>query len=66
MKLLVNGHERESPDGATVRQLLIDANLAGKPCAVEVNNALVPRSNHEVHVLQDGDRVELVTLVGGG
>ena len=38
----------------------------GVPCAVEVNRTLVPRSRHESHQLQDGDRVEVVTLVGGG
>ena len=34
--------------------------------AVEVNLELVPRRRHAEHVLRDGDRVEVVTLVGGG
>ena len=32
----------------------------------EVNLELVPKAQHEQHVLADGDRVEIVTLVGGG
>jgi thiamine biosynthesis protein ThiS len=31
-----------------------------------VNLALVPRSRHAERRLDDGDRVEIVTLVGGG
>jgi sulfur carrier protein len=34
--------------------------------AVEVNLALVPRGQHAQYVLKDGDRLEVVTLVGGG
>lgn len=66
MNLIVNGRPLALPDGATVRQLLIESKLAGKPCAVEVNRALVPRRAHEEHVLHEGDAVEVVTLVGGG
>jgi sulfur carrier protein len=38
----------------------------GVPCAVEVNRSLVPHRRHAEHALRDGDRVEVVTLVGGG
>jgi len=34
--------------------------------AVEVNLEVVPRAEHGEAVLRDGDRVEVVTLVGGG
>jgi thiamine biosynthesis protein ThiS len=34
--------------------------------AVEVNRELVPRRNFEATQLQEGDHVEIVTLVGGG
>jgi sulfur carrier protein len=40
--------------------------LGGKPVAVEVNLELVPRQNHAQHLLAEGDRLEIVTLVGGG
>jgi len=38
----------------------------GKPVAVEVNLELVPRQRHAEHRLAEGDRLEIVTLVGGG
>ena len=66
MKLTVNGNPRELADGATVVALLEELDLAGKFVAVEVNKELVPKAQHEGHILADGDRVEIVTLVGGG
>jgi sulfur carrier protein len=34
--------------------------------AVEVNHEIVPRHLHEQQRLQEGDRLEVVSLVGGG
>ena len=34
--------------------------------AVEVNLDVIPRAEHRDKILSDGDRVEVVTLVGGG
>ena len=66
MKLNVNGNEREVADGATVVDLLDLLELTGKFVAVEVNLEIVPKAQHAECVLADGDRVEIVTLVGGG
>lgn len=66
MKLIVNGQERSTADGATVAALLAELGLAGKPVAVEVNLELVPVARHAEHRLADGDQLEIVTLVGGG
>lgn len=66
MKLTINGQTREVADGTTVAALLDELRLAGKPVAVEVNLELVPRQRHADHRLADGDRLEIVTLVGGG
>ena len=43
-----------------------DADPAARGVAVEVNCQIVPRARHAEHVLADGDRLEIVTLVGGG
>jgi sulfur carrier protein len=66
MQLTVNGLCRHLPDGATVAELLTELRLADKPVAVEVNLELVPRQRHAQHRLAEGDRVEIVTLAGGG
>jgi thiamine biosynthesis protein ThiS len=49
-----------------VAQLLEQLGLAKQYVAVEVNLRLVPRPQHAQHALQTGDRVEIVTLTGGG
>lgn len=66
MDIVVNGKAERTADGLTVRALLERHDLAKAPCAVEVNERLVPRREHETHRLRGGDVVEIVTLVGGG
>jgi len=62
----VIGSPKELPQGCTVRDLLREVGREGVPCAVEVNRNLVPHRRHAEHALSEGDRVEVVTLVGGG
>ena len=66
MEILVNGQSRTIAARTTVAALLAELELAGRPVAVEVNLDLVPRAQHAEHILAAGDRLELVTLVGGG
>lgn len=66
MELTINGRTESHPDGISVETLLERMQLAGKPCAVEVNKSIVPKRQHAEHKLGDGDTVEIVTLVGGG
>jgi sulfur carrier protein len=66
VQLSVNGQSRQIAEGATVAQLLDQLELTGRYVAVEVNRQLVPRQEHARHRLADGDRLEIVTLVGGG
>jgi sulfur carrier protein len=66
MRIVINGKPEELPAPTTVAQLLRDHGLGGAACAVEINLKIVPKKQHESHVLQDGDAVEIVTLVGGG
>ena len=67
IRIVVNGREEECPAGTTVAGLVARLEPArARACAVEVNRALVPRARHAERRLEDGDRVEIVTLVGGG
>lgn len=66
VRLTVNGEPREAPAGLTVDALLAELDVRRERCAVEVNRAVVPRSQHADHVLADGDVVEIVSFVGGG
>ncbi len=66
MRIVVNGKPEERPDGLTVADLLSLKKLGEMACAVEVNRTLVPKAHHGEHHLQEGDLIEIVTLVGGG
>ena len=66
MTIVCNGEPREIAAGMTVAALIDLLGLNPRQVAVEVNLDVVPRIRHATHVLQAGDRVELVTLVGGG
>ncbi len=66
VKIVVNDVEREVTEGITVAQLLTELEMTGRHLAVEVNLELVPRARHADHVLHAGDRLEIVTFVGGG
>jgi len=62
----VNGAARALPRGTSVADLVRALGLEPERVAVERNQCLVPRAEHERTALADGDRVEVVTLVGGG
>ena len=66
MEITVNDQPHDVPDGTTIARLLVLMKLEPTRVAVEVNFDLVPRDRHATHVLTEGDRLEVVTLVGGG
>lgn len=66
MKITINNEPKEYPDGITVSELLSQLDLAGKFVAVERNLDIVPFKTFAQTVLQNGDSLEIVTLVGGG
>ncbi len=66
MTITLNGETREVPHGTTVADLLGALELPLRHVAVEVNLELVPRGRHAEHALRENDRLEIVTLVGGG
>ena len=66
MQISINGQPRSAPAGFTIAALLSELELHGKRLAVEVNEDVIPRSEHPAHVLCEGDRVEIVHAIGGG
>jgi thiamine biosynthesis protein ThiS len=66
MQILLNGKAHEVPGETTVADLMESLGLRTEIVAVEVNEGLVARARRAEHCLAEGDRVEIVTLVGGG
>lgn len=66
MQITLNGSAHQCADPITVSQLLEQAGYADRRVAVEVNQEIVPRSQHDSHALAAGDQVEIVQAIGGG
>ncbi len=66
MDIVVNGETRTVREGATVLSLLAELSLPESRVAVERNREIVRKAEFGGTALRDGDRVEIVTFVGGG
>jgi thiamine biosynthesis protein ThiS len=64
--VVVNGEDLNVPVGTTVSALLQKLDLPAQRVAVEHNRRVVPRGEHGAVTLNHGDRLEIVTFVGGG
>ena len=66
ISLIVNGKPRDLEASATIPALLEVIGVDRRLVAVALNGEVVPRDRHEATLLHDGDRVEVVRMVGGG
>jgi sulfur carrier protein len=61
----INGAELDLA-GKTVSEYLAASGYDPKRIAVERNGDIVFKSQYDATVLEDGDRLEIVSFVGGG
>ncbi len=66
MNILVNGEETCIDDQLDLAALIRGMSLEGSRYAAEVNEELIPRSEHASYKLHEGDAVEIVQAIGGG
>jgi thiamine biosynthesis protein ThiS len=66
MKVVVNGEEKDISEGSTVEGLLNKLGIGKEMVAVELNLDIVPKGRFDDTILKDGDRVEIVSFIGGG
>ena len=66
MNVCINDERRDVPEGLSVAGLLEMLNLHPKRVAVERNRRIVRRMHFAETTLASDDRLEIVTLVGGG
>ncbi len=67
-RITVNGEERKIEKDLTVMELLKVMNIKFREVglAIAINEEIVPKSEYATRKLKEGDRVEIVQLVGGG
>ncbi len=66
MNVTVNGKPREVAPGTTIAQLIAELNLKTDRIATERNLQVVPKASYAQTTLVEGDKLEIVTFVGGG
>ena len=68
MRVVLNGHDAELADGATVLAAVeaLDLPASGRGVAVAVDAEVVPRTQWQTHELNEGARVEILRAIQGG
>ena len=66
MQLTINGEILEFNAPMTVGELLDEMGLRGRFVAVERNRDVISFKKYDEVALENGDQIEIVTLVGGG
>ena len=69
MKIKVNGEEKfinNSNKEFTLTETLIQLGYNSKTIIVELNNLIVNNESWQKNKIKDGDKLEIVSIVGGG
>ncbi len=66
MQVQINGEQRTLATGLTVAKLLQELDIRPDRVAVELNLAILDRSEFDGRSLQEGDRIEIISFIGGG
>jgi len=66
MQVTLNGEPVELPDDATIHTVLAHFGREDAGVAVAVNLDVIRREDFDATSLRDGDRIDIVTAVGGG
>lgn len=66
MRIQLNGEDHALEGVADVAGLVASLGLDVRKVAVERNLEIVPRSTYAATPVMDGDRIEIVTFIGGG
>jgi sulfur carrier protein len=66
VKILVNGEKISLPEDSSIEGLIVHLGYQNQRIAIEINESIIPKSNHSSFLLQDLDKVEIINAVGGG
>jgi sulfur carrier protein len=66
LQLQLNGASVSIERGATLGELIDSRGIVRTMIAVEYNGEILPRHQYDETVLNEGDQLEIVQMVGGG
>lgn len=64
--IIINGEKHVIRAGETLLELLEEQGYRLEVIAVEYNGSILKKDDYATTTLQDGDRIEVVSFVGGG
>lgn len=62
----VNSENLNGLEGKTVSEMLKERGFKTVFVAVECNGKIIPKKDYDTAILHDGDKLEVVSFVGGG
>lgn len=66
MQIVLNGETTDILEGMSISDMLTYLGFKDQLIAVEVNQEVIPRSEHISFILSSRDVVEIIHAVGGG
>ena len=66
MNIQVNGETIQVNSSFTIADLINQLGYQGQRIAVEINEAIIPKSTHAEFVISEYDKIEIIKAVGGG
>jgi sulfur carrier protein len=66
VEILVNGEKISLPEDSNIEDLIVHLGYQNQRIAIEINESIIPKSNHSSLLLKDLDKVEVINAVGGG
>lgn len=66
IQIRLNGATIDVEEGMSLGSLIDSRGLERRMIAVEYNTEILPRYDYDDTLIQDGDQLEIVHMVGGG
>jgi len=66
VEILVNSKKISLPDDSNIEDLIVYLGYKNQRIAIEINESIIPKSNHSFFLLKELDKVEVINAVGGG
>ena len=66
INVTINGKTESVAAGISLKSLLILLGIKSERVAIEYNREIIDRDQFDVLHLKEGDRLEIITFVGGG
>jgi len=66
MKLIINGEEKIFEKEKSLEEILKDLSIEDKAMAIAVNMDIVKKDKWKSFIPKDGDKIEILSFVGGG